>query len=191
MSGKQKQAITPHTPYKLVGVMLRCCMARRAVQWSLLIRNKPSSMAVVSSSSVLCSLAECFINTLRHQTSIKKTSAWESRRQSTLVAASVTSRPVCQQQRRRKEGRGLACLVWFTAAATAAAAAEGTLCNFRRLLPSQSAWRANTSIQSRRGRQNWSEVIKLEFQGLRHENCLINHCPIHLPKAARSVAHEM
>ena len=29
----------PHTPNKLVGVMLGCCMARRAVQWSLLIKN--------------------------------------------------------------------------------------------------------------------------------------------------------
>ena len=29
----------PHTPNKLVGVMLGCCMARRAVQWSLLTKK--------------------------------------------------------------------------------------------------------------------------------------------------------
>jgi len=33
----------PHTPNKLVGVMLGCCMARRAVQWSLFTKHQGSN----------------------------------------------------------------------------------------------------------------------------------------------------
>ena len=34
----------PHNPNKLVGVMLGCCMAWRAVQWSLLTNTKPQRL---------------------------------------------------------------------------------------------------------------------------------------------------
>ena len=39
----------PHTPNKLVGVMLGCCMARRAVQWSLLIKLKAANTLLLRS----------------------------------------------------------------------------------------------------------------------------------------------